>query len=82
MVKVIARFKRKPGMDVEAFRHYWLTRHPDAVTRLPGLKRYVQSHTLPGGYRKGEPAYDGVPACWLEATTMPRRVQLSMSICG
>lgn len=68
MVKVIAFFKRRPGMDLEAFRGYWLTRHPEAVTRLPGLRRYVQSHTLLGGYRKGEPAFDGIAEVWFEDT--------------
>jgi uncharacterized protein (TIGR02118 family) len=66
LIKVLAFFKRRAGMDLDDFRRYWLTRHPDAVTRLPGLKRYVQSHTLLGGYRKGEPAFDGIAEVWFE----------------
>jgi hypothetical protein len=27
-------------------------------------------------------AYDGVPGCWEEETTMPSRVQASTSMCG
>jgi uncharacterized protein (TIGR02118 family) len=68
MVKVIAFFKRRTGMDLEAFRSYWLTRHPEVVTRLPGLRRYVQSHTLLGGYRKGDPVFDGIAEVWFEDT--------------
>ena len=45
MVKVLTFIKRKPGMAVEEFQRYWLTRHPAVVTRLPGVRRYVQSHT-------------------------------------
>ena len=68
MVKAVSFFKRRSGMSVEAFQAYWLTRHPDVVVRLPGIRRYVQSHTLPGGYRKGEPAYDGIAEIWFDDT--------------
>jgi hypothetical protein len=42
MVKVITFIKRKPGMPVEEFQSYRRTRHPEVVTRLPGVRRYVQ----------------------------------------
>jgi uncharacterized protein (TIGR02118 family) len=60
MVKVVALVKRQPGMTVDAFQEHWRTRHADVVARLPGLRRYVQSHTLLSGYRKGEPVWDGI----------------------
>ena len=60
MVKAIAFFKRRAGMAVEEFQTYWLTRHPEVVTRLPGVRRYVQSHTRPAAYRTREPIYDGI----------------------
>ena len=72
MVKAVSFFKRRSGMSVEAFQAYWLTRHPDVVVRLPGIRRYVQSHTLPGGYRKGEPAYDGIAEVWFDDTEAMR----------
>jgi uncharacterized protein (TIGR02118 family) len=68
MVKAVSFFKRRSGMSVEAFQAYWLTRHPDVVVRLPGIRRYVQSHTLPGGYRNGEPVYDGIAEVWFDDT--------------
>ncbi len=46
MVKVVTFLKRKAGMSVEDFQRYWRTRHPQVVVRLPGVRRYVQSHTL------------------------------------
>ena len=46
MVKVVTFLKRKAGMSVEDFQRYWRTRHPEVVVRLPGVRRYVQSHTL------------------------------------
>jgi uncharacterized protein (TIGR02118 family) len=68
MVKALSFFKRKPGMSVEDFQAYWLTRHPRVVVALPGIRRYVQSHTLASGYRKGEPAYDGIAEVWFDDT--------------
>ena len=57
MIKSIVFFNRRADLTVEAFQDYWLNRHADVVCRLPGLRRYVQSHTLLGGYRKGQPAF-------------------------
>jgi uncharacterized protein (TIGR02118 family) len=77
MVKVLTFIKRKPGMAVEDFQRYWLTRHPAVVTRLPGVRRYVQSHTLPAGYRKGEPAWDGIAEVWADDTDALRAMTRS-----
>jgi uncharacterized protein (TIGR02118 family) len=68
VVKAVSFFKRKAGMPVEEFQAYWLRTHPAVVTRLPGVRRYVQSHTLLAGYRKGEPIYDGIAELWFEDT--------------
>jgi uncharacterized protein (TIGR02118 family) len=68
MVKVITFLKRKAGMPVEEFQDYWLTRHPGVVTRLPGVRRYVQSHALLSLYEKSEPVYDGIAEVWADDT--------------
>jgi uncharacterized protein (TIGR02118 family) len=68
MVKAVSFFKRRAGMPVEEFQAYWLRDHPAVVVRLPGVRRYVQSHTLLAGYRKGEPIYDGIAELWFEDT--------------
>lgn len=72
MVKALSFFKRRPGMSVEQFQAYWRTRHPDVVVKLPGIRRYVQSHTLLGGYKKGEPIYDGIAEIWFDDTAAMR----------
>jgi len=74
MVKNIVFFKRKPGMSVEDFRNYWLTTHADIVVKMPGILRYVQSHTLLSGYRKGEPVYDGTAELWFDDTQAMRNL--------
>ena len=66
MVKAVAFFKRRSGMAVEEFQAYWLSRHLDAVTKLPGVRRYVQSHTRLAAYQKGEPIYDGIAELWFD----------------
>ncbi len=66
MIKAIYFIKRKPGMSLEAFREYWLKDHAALVLKVPGLVKYVQSHTTDSGYRKHEPIYDGIAALWYE----------------
>ena len=68
MVKTITFIKRKPGMSLDQFGQYWRTQHAGIVTKLPGLRRYVQCHTIPSGYRNGEPTYDGVAEVWFDST--------------
>jgi len=77
MVKVVTFLKRKAGMSVEDFQRYWRTRHPEVVVRLPGVRRYVQSHTLASTYRKGEPVYDGIAEVWAEDTDALRAMTRS-----
>ena len=72
MVKLVAFFKRKPGMSVEDFQTYWRTTHADIVVKLPGIRKYVQSHTILSGYRKGEPMYDGTAELWFDNTDVMR----------
>ena len=49
MIKAIYFIKRKPGMTLEAFREYWLKDHAALVLKVPGLVKYVQSHTIDSG---------------------------------
>ena len=82
MVKVITFLKRKSGMPVEEFQHYWRTRHPDVVTRLPGVRRYVQSHALLSLYGKDEPIYDGIAEVWADDTGALRAMTRSPEHAG
>lgn len=72
MVKAVSFFKRKSGLSVEAFQAYWRARHPEVVVRLPGVRRYAQSHTLPSAYRKREPVYDGIAELWFDDSAAMR----------
>ncbi len=72
MLKVITMFKRREGMTLAAMQEYWIHRHAPLVCRLPKLRRYVQSQTIEGGYRKGEPAIDGMAELWFDDTASLR----------
>ena len=41
MIKAIHFIKRKPGMELEAFRAYWLGRHAELVSKVAD---YVRRH--------------------------------------
>ena len=77
MVKVLTFITRKAGMPLDEFQKYWRERHPDAVTRLPGIRRYVQSHVLPAMYAKGEPPHDGIAEVWADDTNALRQMTQS-----
>lgn len=64
MYKVTTLLKRRPGLSVEEFQQYWREVHARIAKAAPGLQCYVQSHTLPQGYSKGERAYDGISEMW------------------
>src|SRR5690606_35309855 len=40
----------------------------------PGLRRYVQSHALLSGYRKGELLWDGIAEVWMDDVERFRRL--------
>lgn len=65
-VKGIFQLKRKPGMNLEDFRQYWIDVHGPIVCELPGLQRYVQCHTIDAAYSYAEPKWDGVAQLWVE----------------
>ncbi len=80
MIKLVVLFKRRAGIALDAFETHWRTRHAMLVRRLPGLRRYVQSQTLPSGYRKGEPACDGMAELWFDDTAALRSLAASAEL--
>lgn len=66
MFKVVTLMKRRAGLPIEAFQSRWLE-HAEIAAGAPGLRRYVQSHTLPQGYARGERLYDGISEMWFDS---------------
>ena len=67
LTKGIFQLRRKPGMSLADFRQYWVEVHGPIVKRLPGLRRYVQCHTVDAAYQYAEPRWDGVAQLWLDS---------------
>lgn len=66
VLKLITFGKRRAGLSPEGFQRYWRTRHAELVRSVPGLRRYVQNHTLLSVYERREPAADGVAELWFD----------------
>ena len=77
MLKACTLIRRRPGMPLDEFQAYWRTTHADVVTRMPQIRRYVQSHPLMGGYRKGALAFDGVAEIWVDDSAALREMAAS-----
>lgn len=66
MIKVVYCITKKPGLSDEEFFHYWRDVHGPIGSRIPGLRRLVQSRriAIPGDMRA--PDYDGVAELWFD----------------
>jgi uncharacterized protein (TIGR02118 family) len=73
-VKGIFQLKRKPGLSLADFRKYWLEVHGPIVRKLPGLRRYVQCHTVDAAYTYAEPRWDGVAQLWVDDVNAYQRL--------
>jgi uncharacterized protein (TIGR02118 family) len=61
MIKAIYFFHKKRDLSVEDFQRYWRMIHADLVRQIPGVRCYVQCHTLMAGYHRPTlPPLDGV----------------------
>lgn len=67
MYKVVTAYKRRAGMEVEAFQRRWREDHAPIAAALPGVRRYVQSHSLLQGYRKADLPCDGISEMWFDS---------------
>ena len=53
-------------MSDAEFHRYWRETHGPIAARIPGLRRYVQSHTVPRSSELRTPDYDGVAEVWFD----------------
>ncbi len=64
MVKLIEMMTRKEGLTHEQFMKHWTEVHAPIVKKIPGLRRYVQNHSIP--MKKGVAPYDGIAEVWYD----------------
>ena len=65
MIKMVFLVHKRQDMDAEAFRRYWRETHGPIAAKLPGLRKYVQNHSIldPDGT---PPPYDGFAEMWFD----------------
>jgi uncharacterized protein (TIGR02118 family) len=59
-VKGLFQLPAKPGLTHLDFRKHWITTHAQAALKMPGIRRYVQSHLVDEAYLYARPRFDGV----------------------
>jgi uncharacterized protein (TIGR02118 family) len=72
MIKLVCCFAKKPNMTDEPFFNYWKDIHGPIGSRIPGLRKLVQSHriSVPGDSRPHD--FDG-----LADISFPKNTSLS-----
>ena len=79
MIKMVSLLVRKDGMTHEQFMKHWVEVHGPLALKVPGLRRYVQSHIRDQRRRADIPALgvevDGIAETWYDdAEAMARAV--------
>jgi hypothetical protein len=65
-VKLMVLLKRKPGMSLEEYRRQSLETYAPIAAKIPGLRRYLNCHTVDGFYVFGEASFDSVEQYWFD----------------
>jgi uncharacterized protein (TIGR02118 family) len=66
MIKVVYCITRKKGMTSEEFRNYWRNVHAQIGAAIPGIRKFVQSHTIQIEGDKYFPDFDGMVELWFD----------------
>ena len=67
LVKGVWRMRRKAGISLNEFRRHWIEIHGEIARKIPGVRRYVQSHVIDEAYSFAEPRWDGVAQLWWDS---------------
>jgi uncharacterized protein (TIGR02118 family) len=80
VIKVFFVLRRRPDVTPEQFHDYWKNTHGPLVSKVPGLIRYVQHHTMSISrpeYSNDEPPIDGLVETWWESFEAAQRANES-----
>ena len=75
MTKVIFVVHKRPDMDRDEFRRYWRDVHGPLAAKIPGLRKYVQNHSLPDSASGALPC-DGIAELWFDS---PEEMQAGLA---
>lgn len=65
-VKMMMLVKRREGLPLAEFRERSLGAQGELALKLPGLRRYMQNHTVDGAYGIGEAVLDACYQFWFD----------------
>lgn len=65
MIKLVALVRRRPDLQADAFRDYWLTTHAPLAAAIPGMRGYRINIAGDPGTQLPAP-YDGSAEIWFE----------------
>ena len=66
MIKLVYCISKKPGLTDAEFFDYWKNIHAPIGARIPGVRRFVQSHRIVVPGDKHQPHYDGMVELWFD----------------
>jgi len=66
MIKLVYCISKKPGLSDEEFFRYWKEIHAPIGSRIPGVRKFIQSRrlTVPGDAH--QPDFDGMAELWFD----------------
>ena len=64
-MRMVFLVHKRVDMDLQDFHRYWRDTHSAIARKIPGLRKYIQNHSIvgPDGAR---PPYDGFAEMWFE----------------
>lgn len=65
MIKLVALVRRRPDLDLYAFRDYWLNTHAPLAAAIPGMRGYRINIAGDPGAQPAAP-YDGSAEIWFD----------------
>src|SRR5713101_4447608 len=66
MVKIVYCISKLPHLSDDEFHRYWRDTHGPIAARIPGCRKYVQSHTIYRALGERQPSFDGVAELWFD----------------
>ncbi|MGH7813631.1 MAG: EthD domain-containing protein [Candidatus Binataceae bacterium] len=66
MIKLVYCVTKLPNLSAEEFHRYWRDVHGPIAARIPGVRKYVQSHAIDRALGGRMPSYDGVAELWFD----------------
>jgi uncharacterized protein (TIGR02118 family) len=67
MIKLVYCITKKPDLSDNEFFLYWKNKHARIGSRIPGVKKFVQSHRINVPVGKHAPDYDGMVELWFDS---------------